>query len=82
MHNYGRNLIKRVKTNKKYALKFASYVLDRWYDLSEYTPTEDTRKNHKLLNNQYISYTKIQVILKNNLISLIVLKTEKWDDKG
>lgn len=71
VHNYGGNSIRRVKTDKKDALKLASYALDKWVDLTEYTPEDDIRKTLKILNRQYIQYTKIQTMQKNNLISLL-----------
>lgn len=71
VHNYGGNSIRKVKTDKKDALKLASYTLDKWLDLKEYTPEEDTRKMLKVLNRQYIQYTKMLTMQKNNLISLL-----------
>ncbi len=71
VHDYGGNSIRKVKTDKKDVLKLASYALDKWVDLPEYTPEEDIRKTLKILNRQYIQYTKIQTMQKNNLISLL-----------
>lgn len=71
VHDYGGNSIRRVKTDKKDALKLASFALDKWLDLPQYTPEEDIRKTLKLLNRQYIQYSKIQTMQKNNLISLL-----------
>ena len=71
VHDYGGNSIRKVKTDKKDALKLASFALDKWLDLPKYTPEEDIRKTLKLLNRQYIQYTKIQTMQKNNLISLL-----------
>ncbi len=71
MHNYGGNSIRKVKTDKKDALKLASYALDKWIDLSKYMPEEDIRKTLKILNRQYIQYNKQLIMQKNNLISLL-----------
>lgn len=71
IHDYGGNSIRKVKTDKKDALKLASFALDRWCDLAEYTPADELRKTLKILNRQYIQYTKIQTMLKNNLICLL-----------
>lgn len=71
VHDYGGNSIRKVKTDKKDASKIASFALDKWVDLPEYTPEEDIRKTLKILNRQYIQYTKIQTMQKNNLISLL-----------
>lgn len=70
VHNYGNNDLRRVKTDKKDAVKLANYGLDRWLTLPRYIPEEDTR----LLKNcyrQYRQYSKVQTVLKNNLISLL-----------
>lgn len=71
VHDYGGNTIRKAKTDKKDAVKLASYALDRWLDLKEYTPEADIRKELKIINRQYIQYTKIQTMMKNNLISLL-----------
>ena len=71
VHDCGGNSIRKVKTDKKDALRLASFALDKWVDLPKYTPEEDIRKTLKILNRQYIQYTKIQVMQKNNLISLL-----------
>ena len=70
VHDYGNNDLRRVKTDKKDAVKLANYGLDRWLTLPRYIPEEDTR----LLKNcyrQYRQYSKVQTVLKNNLISLL-----------
>ena len=36
IHDYGGNSLRKVKTDKKDALKLASYALDRWTELEEY----------------------------------------------
>ena len=63
--------MRKVKTDKKDALKLASFALDKWIDLREYIPAEDIRKTLKILNKQYIQYNKLLVMQKNNLISLL-----------
>ena len=73
VHDYGENSLRRVKTDKKDALKIANYGLDRWVDLVEYTPEEDVRQLLKTLNRQYNQYIKMKVMLKNNLIALLDL---------
>ena len=70
VHDYGNNELRRVKTDRKDAVKLANYGLDRWLTLPRYIPEEDTR----LLKNcyrQYRQYSKVQTVLKNNLISLL-----------
>ena len=70
VHDYGGNSLRKVKTDKKDALKIASYALDRWTELDEYIPADEQRKTLKLLNRQYNQIIKIQTMMKNNLISL------------
>jgi transposase len=70
VHDYGGNSLRKVKTDKKDALKLASYTLDRWTELEEYVPADEQRKTLKILNRQYNQSNKIQTMMKNNLISL------------
>ena len=71
MHGYGNNDLRRVKTDKKDAVKLANYGLDRWLTLPRYVPEEDTRLLLKNCYRQYRQYSKVQTVLKNNLISLL-----------
>jgi len=71
VHDYGGNSLRRVKTDKKDAIKIANYGIDRWVDLTEYTPEEDIRQMLKTLNRQYNQYIKVKVMFKNNLIALL-----------
>ena len=38
VHGYGNNELRRVKTDKKDAVKLANYGLDRWFTLPRYIP--------------------------------------------
>jgi transposase len=69
--DYGTNRVRKVKTDKKDALKIASYAIDRWLDLREYIPAGDIRKTLKVMNRQYIQHSKILTMQKNNLIALL-----------
>jgi Transposase and inactivated derivatives len=71
VHDYGGNSLRRVKTDRKDAIKIANYGIDRWVDLAEYTPEEDIRQMLKTLNRQYNQYIKVKVMFKNNLIALL-----------
>ena len=71
VHDYGNNSLRRAKTDKKDAIKLANYGLDHWLTLPRYVPEEDTRRMLKTCYRQYQQYTKVQTILKNNLISLL-----------
>ena len=71
VHGYGNNDLRRVKTDRKDAVKLANYGLDRWLTLPKYIPEEDTRLLLKNCYRQYRQYSKVQTLLKNNLISLL-----------
>lgn len=71
IHNYSGNSVRRAKTDKKDSVRIAQYALDRWLDLREYIPTEETRSTLTLLNRQYSAICKHKTQLINNLISLI-----------
>lgn len=70
VHDYGNNSLRRAKTDKKDAVKLANYGLDHWLTLPRYFPEEDTRRMLKYCYRQYQQYSKVQTMLKNNLISL------------
>ena len=71
VHGYGNNDLRRVKTDRKDAIKLANYGLDRWHTLARYIPEEDTRLLLKNCYRHYRQYSKVQTMLKNNLISLL-----------
>ena len=68
VHDYGNNSLRRAKTDKKDAVKLANYGLDHWITLPRYVPEEDTRLMLKSCYRQYQQYSKVQTMLKNNLI--------------
>ena len=43
IHNYGNDELRRVKSDKKDAIKLANYGLDKWLKLPRYIPEENTR---------------------------------------
>ncbi len=71
VHDYGNNSLRRAKTDKKDAIKLANYGLDHWAALPRYIPEDDTRLMLKNCYRQYQQYSKLQTMLKNNLISLL-----------
>lgn len=71
IHDYKNNSLRKVKTDKKDAIKLANYGLDRWLELPRYAPEENTRLLLKNCYRQYQHYAKVQTMLKNNLISLL-----------
>lgn len=71
IHDFRNNSLRKVKTDKKDAIKIANYGIDQWLDLPRYFPEEDTRLLLKNCYRQYQHYSKVQTMLKNNLISLL-----------
>lgn len=71
IHDYGNNSIRKVKTDKKDAVKIANYGLDRWLNLVGYMPEEEIRQMLKACSRQYNKYIRLKTALKNNLISLL-----------
>ena len=71
IHGYGNNDLRRVKTDRKDAVKLANYGLNRWLTLPRYFPEEDTWLLLKNCYCQYKQHSKVQTVLKNNLISLL-----------
>lgn len=67
----GAGSVRKVKSDKKDALKIAKYGLDNWTKLREHTPMDSVRQQLKLFSRQYNLYMKMAVSLKNNLISLL-----------
>ena len=63
--------MRRVKTDRKDAVKLANYDLDRWLTLPRYISEEDTRLLLKNCYHQYRQYSNVQTILKNNLITML-----------
>jgi transposase len=70
IHQSGGGSVRKVKSDKKDALKIAKYGLDNWDKLREYTSMETNRQQLKLFSRQYNLYMKTVVALQNNLISL------------
>ena len=64
VHGYGNNDLRRVKTDRKDAVKLANYGLDRWLTLPRYVPEEDTRLLLKNCYRQYRQYSKVQTVLE------------------
>lgn len=71
VHGYGNNNLRRVKTDKKDAVKLANYGLDHWLTLPRYISEDEVRLMLKTTYRQYQQCTKVQTMLKNNLISLL-----------
>ena len=69
--DYDTNRVRKVKTDRMDALKIASFALDKWMKLREYTPAETARKTMKIMNRQSIKLNKILVMQKNSFIALL-----------
>lgn len=67
----GAGSVRKVKNDKKDALKIAKYGLDNWSQLREHTPMDTLRQQLKLFSRQYNLYMKTSVALQNNLISIL-----------
>jgi len=67
----GAGSVRKVKNDRKDALKIAKYGLDNWSRLREHTPMDATRQQLKLFSRQYNLYMATSVSLQNNLISLL-----------
>jgi transposase len=71
INDYDTNRVRKVKTDRIDAIKIASFALDKWLKLREYTPAETARKTLKIMNRQCIKLNKILVMQKNSLIALL-----------
>ncbi|WP_176324017.1 IS110 family transposase, partial [Enterococcus sp. 5B3_DIV0040] len=69
--DFGNNSLRKVKSDKKDAVKIARYALDNWNDLRQYNLMDKTRDQLKIMNRQFDFYMKHKTALKNNLISLL-----------
>ena len=67
----GAGSVRKVKSDKKDALKIAKYGLDNWLILREHTTMDTTRQQLKLFSRQYNMYMKMATAMQNNLISLL-----------
>ena len=55
--------VRKVKNDRKDALKIARFALDRWTELREYTPMDALRQQLKIFSRQYNLYMKSCVAL-------------------
>ena len=71
IHGFGNNTIRKRKNDRDDAIKAANYGLSNWLELPKYIPEEDIRQSLKAFCRQYSKYSKIKLMLTNNLISLL-----------
>jgi len=67
----GAGSVRKVKNDKKDALKIAKYGIDNWRDLRQHSLMDITRQQLKLFSRQYNLHMKTVTALQNNLISLL-----------
>ena len=71
VHEYGSNSVRRIKTDRKDALKIARYCIDNWDELRRFTPLEIIRNEIKIYSRQYCFLTKSIHSFENNLIVML-----------
>lgn len=71
IRQYGNNSVRRVKTDRKDAIKLANYAIDNWLKLPRFLPTDENRQLLKNYNRQCQNSLKLETAIKNNLISLL-----------
>jgi transposase len=69
--DYGNNSVRKVKTDRKDALKIARYATDNRDELREYAPQEVLRQQLKTFSRQYNLCMKAIRMLENNLTSIL-----------
>lgn len=70
--NYGTGeTLHTIKTDKADAKKIASFTLDKWHVLKEYTNMDEKREKLKAMNRQMSFYIEQRSAEKNNLIGII-----------
>jgi transposase len=67
----GAGSVRKVKTDKKDAVKTAKYGTGNWNTLREHLPADVLRQQLKLFSRQYDKYMGVAVSLRNNLVSLL-----------
>ena len=69
--DFGNNTIRKVKTDKKDALKIAQYGLTHWGKLTRYTPEAQTRQLLLAHSREYHQYQRTRTQMKNHLVALL-----------
>ena len=69
--NYRNNRVREAKTDKIDAVKLANYGIEYWHELRRFFPEAETRLMLKTCYRQYQQYSKLNTMLKNNLISML-----------
>lgn len=67
--NFGNNSLRKIKSGPADARKIASYTLDNWAELRQYSDMDNTRTQLKILNSQFSFFIKQKIAAKANLIA-------------
>ena len=71
VHEYGSNSVRRIKTDRKDAIKIARYCIDNWAELRRFAPLEVIRNEIKIFNRLYSFLLKSIHSFENNLIVML-----------
>lgn len=71
MKKYAAQTIRRGKNDRRDAIKIASFGLEKWYALEDYTPSREVYDDLRLLGRQYTHYITVKVSCKQNLSCLL-----------
>ena len=71
MKKYGDTELRRAKTDKKDALKIATYALEKSYQLTPHSPMDEKYENLRLLSRQYCERMHVLTQNKVHLINLL-----------
>lgn len=70
MKKYSTVAIRKGKTNPLDSIKIANYAIDYWYRLVDFKPAEETYRQLKDLNRQYLTYLSMRVKAKQAMTNL------------
>jgi len=71
MKKYSTVAIRKGKTDPLDSIKIANYGIDYWYRLVDFRPAEETYRQLKDLNRQYLTYLSMRVKAKQAMTNLI-----------
>ena len=71
MKKYSAQSIRRGKNDKRDAMKIASFGLEKWFSLEDFTPSQSIYDDLRLLGRQYMHYVTVKISCKQNLSCLL-----------
>ena len=71
MKKFAAQSIRRGKNDKRDALKIATYGIEKWYALEEFSPEQEIYEELRLLGRHYIHYVSLKIKCKQNLSCLL-----------